>query len=174
MALMTIHAAAVRSAAPAPSLRKPMMFAAALIAAAGLWLAFAPTAVGGRASYVVTDGTSMLPHFHGDGLVVTRGQTDYRVGDVVAYHNKDLHAVVLHRIVAIRGGRYIFKGDNNSFRDSYHPTNADLVGKEWVYWSGGGRYLRMLRSPLGFGLGLALLGLFAGAAIQDRREPHVS
>jgi signal peptidase I len=179
MALMTIHAGAVRSAAPIHPWRKPMLLLAVAVAAVGVWLAFAPTAVGGRASYVVTDGTSMLPHFHADGLVFTEAQGDYRIGDIVAYHNRDLHAVVLHRIVAMDGDRYIFKGDNNSFRDSYHPTKPDLVGKESLYWSGGGRYLLLFRSPIVFGLSLGLLGLFAGTAFtekepRERRGSHAS
>lgn len=127
-----------------------------------------PTALGGPASYVVTDGTSMLPHFKADGLVVTRAQDSYHVGEVVAYHNRQLHVVVMHRIVARDGNRFVFKGDNNNFRDLYHPTRADLVGKEWVYIPAGGRYLQWLRSPLVFALLLGLMGWIIGAAFVSK------
>ena len=130
---------------------------------------FMPIQLGGSADYVVTDGTSMLPHFKADGIVVTRAQDNYHVGDVVAYQNRQLHTVVMHRIVAINGSRYILRGDNNDFRDSYHPKANDLIGKEWVYWPSAGVLLRALRTPIIFGLLIALLGMFAGTALVPAR-----
>lgn len=134
--------------------------------AAGLWSLLGPTALGGRASYVVTDGISMLPTFRADGLVVTRAEDSYRVGEVVAYHNLQLHAVVMHRIVAVHhgpdGDRFVMKGDNNDFRDDYHPRRSDVVGREWVYWAGAGRYLLWLHDPAFFAallMGIALVAL---------------
>ena len=44
-----------------------------------------------------------------------RKQTVYRVGDVVLYDSRELGTKVLHRIVRIEGGRFVLKGDNNSF-----------------------------------------------------------
>ena len=41
----------------------------------------------------------------------------YKVGDIVAYRSTMLHIVVLHRIIAVKGDRYVFKGDNNDFVD---------------------------------------------------------
>ena len=35
-----------------------------------------------------------------------------------------LHVVVLHRIIAIKGDRYVLKGDNNDFVD---PDAAQLA-----------------------------------------------
>jgi signal peptidase I len=143
----------------------------------GFWFTLAPTTIGGRASYVVVEGTSMLPHFRADGLVLMRAQGNYHVGEVVAYHNRQLHEVVMHRIVARDGDHYVFQGDNNNFRDSYHPAKADLVGKEWMYWPGGGTYLQAVRSPVSFGLIVAVLGLIAGTAFvpstnRKRRRHH--
>ena len=62
--------------------------AALLVAAAAAWLAFAPRQLGGSASYAVVYGTSMLPHFHADDLVVVRKAGSYRAGDVVLYENR--------------------------------------------------------------------------------------
>jgi signal peptidase I len=142
---------------------------------AGWWL-LGPTSLGGPASYVVTDGTSMLPHFHADGLVVTRRQDAYHVGEVVAYRNRELGTVVMHRIVARDGARYVFQGDNNDFRDDYHPTAADLVGREWVYWGGAGRALKIVRMPAVFAILAGLLAAFAAAAFvpapSRRRHRH--
>jgi signal peptidase I len=148
------------------------LFAGAVIAV--LFSLFAPTIVGGPASYVVTDGISMLPKFHANGLVITRERSDYHVGEVVAYHNHQLGKVVMHRIVGRDGGRYVFKGDNNDFADQYHAKRSDLVGKEWVYWPGGGRYLNMLRNPFTFAviLGLVTLAAFWGPKHSRRRRRH--
>lgn len=153
--------------------RRVVRVAAALLLvllAAVAWRVLGPSTVGGTASYVVTDGTSMLPRFRADGLVITRQQNDYRVGDVVAYHNRKLGVVVMHRIVARDGDRYVFKGDNNGFLDTYHPVAGDLVGKEWVYWPGAGRALKSLRSPGTFALVIGLLGGFAATAYVPRRN----
>ena len=138
-----------------------------LVLAGGLC---APTAIGGPASYVVTDGTSMLPHFVADGLVVTRTQAQYSVGEVVAYHNRELQAVVMHRIVARDGSRFVFKGDNNEFRDHYHPTKAELVGKEWIYLPGAGRYLLWLRNPTTFAIIIGLIALLSFRAPRRNRR----
>ena len=87
-----------------------------------LWFYFAPASVGGSTNWVVTDGISMEPRFHAGDLVLVRAQSDYRVGQIVAYHNKQLHTIVLHRIIGRAGSRYIFKGDNNNFVDFEHPA----------------------------------------------------
>jgi signal peptidase I len=143
-------------------------------ALAAFWWLLAPTAIGGRSSYVITDGTSMLPRFHANGLVITRSQRSYRVGEVVAYHNRDLGRVVLHRIVAIHDGRYVFKGDNNGFRDRYHPRRSELVGAERVYWPGGGRWLQLVRSPATFAVVVGLIAFvaFRPAKRSRRKRRH--
>jgi signal peptidase I len=141
-----------------------------LLASVLLWQVFGPLAIGGGASYVVTDGVSMLPHFRADGLVVTRAQKTYHVGEVVAYHNPQLGAVVMHRIVAMDGDRYVFKGDNNSFRDSYHARTSDVVGEEWLYIPQAGRYLRLARTPALFATVLGLIAFFAAAQAPSGRS----
>lgn len=138
-----------------------------------IWSQIGSVQLGGRASYVVTDGTSMLPHFRGDGLVITRSESSYRVGEVVAYHNQQLHSIVMHRIVAMNGDRFIFKGDNNDFRDSYEPLQSQLVGKEWIYLPGAGKYFDDFRQPAVFGVTLVIVTLFALLAFPAR-EPRRS
>jgi signal peptidase I len=135
-----------------------------------VWLLLAPVQIGGGASYVVTDGISMLPHFRAEGLVITRSMSAYHVGEVAAYHNQQLHTVVMHRIVATQGNRYVFKGDNNDFIDTFHPTRAEIVGKEWIYIPSAWRILKFLRSPAAFALIMALLGMFAASAYVPRRS----
>lgn len=107
----------------------------------------APTSVGGKNEYLVTSGTSMLPTVRPGSVVVIRSQPDYRVGEIVAYRNPDLHAVVLHRIISIHGSHYVFKGDNNKFSDFFEPTKHDLIGKKVFYSHSVGQALMILRVP---------------------------
>src|SRR5438128_2525146 len=86
-----------------------------------LWL-LAPTAVGGRVSYVTASGVSMKPALRAGDMALLRTSSQYRVGDVVAYRSRMLHATVTHRIVARDGDRYVFKGDDNSWLDPEHVT----------------------------------------------------
>src|SRR5262245_42576463 len=83
---------------------------AALVAA---WATLAPSQLGGPVSYALVVGSSMEPKLERGDLVVTRPAADYRVGDVVLFHDRDLGRDVLHRIVAVGDGRFVTKGDNN-------------------------------------------------------------
>ncbi|MGZ4330749.1 MAG: signal peptidase I, partial [Solirubrobacteraceae bacterium] len=101
-----------------PTRLRSGLFTAAFVSLAMVaWLYLAPTQIGGTTSYVVTSGISMEPSFRTGDLALVRPADQYRVGQVVAYHSTLLHVTVLHRIVAHRGGRYFFKGDNNNFID---------------------------------------------------------
>ncbi len=114
-----------------------------------------PFSLGGATGYVETHGTSMEPRFHTGDLAVVRASDQYNVGDVVAYHSDLLHTTVLHRVIAIRDGRYTFQGDNNAWTDPETPTEDRLIGKLALRVPHGGVWLTRLS-----GLpGLALLAL---------------
>jgi signal peptidase I len=136
-----------------------------------LWLYFAPVGLGGSTTYVVTDGTSMEPRFHTGDLAVVRAQGSYHVGEIVAYHSKAFHTIVLHRIIAIAGDRYVFKGDNNNFVDFEHPARSQLIGSLWLHIPGAGARLQSLGSPqlVGVLIGVATL-LLCGTAFTTRRR----
>ena len=141
---------------------------AALAAAA--WLAW-PASLGGRTSYVTTHGVSMEPRFHTGDLAVLHSASAYRVGDVAAYQDHELHTLVMHRIVAVHDGHYTFKGDNNSWRDPETPAQSELVGKLALRIPQGGVWLARLTSP--FALGVLVLLLAAGGsttAVRRRRR----
>ncbi|MGZ4185332.1 MAG: signal peptidase I [Solirubrobacteraceae bacterium] len=157
-----------------PTRLRSGLFTAAFVALAIVaWLYLAPTQIGGTTRYVVTSGISMEPTFHTGDLALVRPADQYRIGQVVAYHSTLLHVTVLHRIVAQRGGRYFFKGDNNHFIDPTHPTRNELIGALWLRVPHGGRVLAWLHSPLtaavltGFA---ALLVLSAFGGRQRRRN----
>jgi signal peptidase I len=138
--------------------RRLLSGALALIALGLLWFYFAPVGLGGSTTYVVTDGISMEPLFHTGDLALVRGQSNYHVGEIVAYNSKVYHTVVLHRIIARAGSRYVFKGDNNNFVDFEHPASSQLIGALWLHLPGWGARLRSLSSP-------ALVGALVAFAV---------
>jgi signal peptidase I len=153
-------------------LRSVLATAALLIIAVIAWWYFAPTNIGGSTRYVVTSGISMEPRFHTGDLAIVRPASTYRVGEIVAYHSTLLHVTVLHRIIAIHNGRYVFKGDNNDFIDPVYPTRSELLGKLWLHVPRGGVFLDAFHTPVVAAVLCALLGvvLLAGAGEKRRRR----
>jgi signal peptidase I len=146
---------------------------AALAAVGALWFALAPAAVGGSVDYAVVTGSSMQPLLaHGD-LAVLHARPHYPVGAVVAYRNPQLGRVVLHRIVAERHGRFLFKGDNNSFVDTPQATRDELIGQLWFRIPKAGSAAVWLHRPTHAALAggvLALLLLLPGMGAPARRR----
>ena len=138
----------------------------------GLWFFLAPQQLGGSTAYVTTVGNSMEPVLHGGDLVVVRASSNYQVGDVVAYHSRQLDEVVLHRIIARDGDRYVLKGDHNTWLDSDRPTQDELIGKMQVTLPGLGRRLHIFRTPaaISAAVGLGVLGLLGGRKRMRRRK----
>jgi signal peptidase I len=151
-------------------LRSGLITGALLLLAGAFWLFLAPPKIGGRTTYVITSGTSMEPSFHTGDLAIVRPADRYRVGDVVAYHSSLLHVVVLHRIIAIHGNRYVFKGDHNNFVDPTHPTRAALVGTLWVHIPHGGVVLRTLHSPITAAVLCGLVALLLVGTGETKRR----
>jgi signal peptidase I len=155
-----------------PHLRSWLLSATLVVLAVAAWLVLAPTQIGGETSYVTTSGISMAPRFHTGDLAVVRPAKHYKVGDIVAYRSTMLRTVVLHRIIAVKGDRYVFKGDNNNFVDPTRPVRGDLVGRLSLRVAHGGRVLAWLHTPFMAALlmgGLAAL-LLLGAKHQRRRR----
>ncbi len=113
----------------------------------------------------------MEPRFHTGDLAIVRSQSSYHVGEVVAYNNKMLHTIVLHRIIGRDGARYIFKGDNNNFVDFEHPAASQLIGALWLHIPGAGATLQSIRSPVLVGALVAVgVLLLTGSAFVRRRR----
>ncbi len=137
------------------------------------WLVLAPPQLGGSTSFVVVDGSSMLPSLQGSDLVALRPASNPKVGDVVGYRSELLDRVVLHRITGIEGGRYVLKGDNNSFVDPDRPVRSEIVGKVWFDIHKGGHLIAWLQVPWVLAAVAALFVLvigFDGAGTRSRGE----
>jgi signal peptidase len=155
--------------------RKLLVGGLALVAAAAAWVFLAPQSLGGGTTYDVTYGISMEPTIHRGDLAIVRPAADYAVGDVVGYRNPQLHRVVLHRIVGVEDGRFVMRGDNNSFLDTYHPVRADMVGKLWVHVPTVGKAFVWFRHPAHASLSSGLFSiplLLLGGAGFGRRRRH--
>lgn len=76
----------------------------------------------------LTSGCSMRPMLRQHKDIVTMKLVDRKLkkGDAVVYPSKS-GEYVLHRIVAIKNGEYIIRGDNNYFTE-YGITDKDIVG----------------------------------------------
>ncbi len=117
-----------------------------LVLTALAWIALAPTQAGGRATYVITSGTSMEPRFHSGDLALLRRASQYEVGEVVGYRDPQVGRV-LHRIVGQEGGRFVMKGDSNSWLDPYQPGSSEVLGRLWLRVPKLGGWLAGLRQP---------------------------
>jgi len=122
------------------------------------WVLFAPAQVGGRATYLMTEGVSMLPTYHGGDLVVLHREATYEIGDVIAYADPNI-GEVFHRIVGREGDKFVMKGDNNSHEDVFRPTPSEILGRLWLSIPGGGNLLLAARQPP------AAAGLSGGAVL---------
>ncbi|MGH3049763.1 MAG: signal peptidase I [Gaiellaceae bacterium] len=138
----------------------PALFA--LVVLGWLWFAM-PQALGGRAGWVLVDGTSMLPRYHTGDLVLVERQSQYHVGEVIAYRvpkgDAMAGAQVIHRIVAGNGTKgFVVQGDNRTAPDVWHPKTSDIIGAKLLRVPDAWFVLKWLRSPL-------LLGLLAAAIV---------
>jgi len=153
-----------------PRTRRLLSIALAAAAFVAAWWYVAPPELGGSTSFVTVDGTSMLPALKRSDLVALRPADTYRVGDIVGYRSLFIHRVVLHRIIAIHGGHYVFKGDNNSFVDPDRPTRAQLVGRLWIHVSSAGQLVQQLHRPPVAGALAVVLVLLAGIGGSPKRR----
>jgi signal peptidase I len=151
-------------------LRTRLVTGAIVLLFAVAWLVAGPARLGGTTTYVATHGISMEPRFHTGDLALVRPASEYRVGDVVAYRSAVLHSIVLHRVIALDGDRYVFKGDNNDFVDPIHPRRDELIGRLWVRVPHGGAVLGWLQSPLVAALLCGGVGLLLLRPVRRRRR----
>jgi signal peptidase I len=125
------------------------------------FILLAPASLGGSTTWVTTNGVSMQPGIHAGDLVITRPDSDYRTGDVVAYHSEALHGtIVLHRVVDTTPSGLVTRGDNNGWLDPDRPQPDEVLGKLWLHIPGGGHVVSLFADPwllLAIGLGLVVI-----------------
>ena len=139
-----------------------------------IWIMFAPSQVGGQATYVIVAGQSMEPNLHLGDLVIVHKAPSYQVGDVVAYQNADIDRYVIHRIVHEKQDHFLLQGDNNTWIDNFEPTRQQILGKLWIHLPRFGIYMQKLREPIYMALVAGLIGSMVAATlfVSNRREKH--
>ncbi|SDF94851.1 signal peptidase I [Blastococcus aurantiacus] len=141
---------------------------------AAVWL-FWPVQLGGATVYVTTHGVSMEPGFSTGDLAVLRPADAYEVGDVVAYHSGTLDTVVMHRIVAVDGDRFVLQGDNNDWLDEDRPTSDELLGRLFRQVPQGGKVLAAIASPWSLTLiGAVVVGLVGTGTARRPKGRHAA
>jgi len=139
-----------------------------------LWTLLAPTTLGGSLLYVSPSGVSMLPGIRNGDLALVRPGGTYRAGDVVAYRNRLLRHVVLHRILGVRSdGRYLMKGDSNDFIDPAPATREEILGRLWINVPHGRTVLAWPFRPLNSGLLAGGFLLLSGLGLRRRQRRQV-
>ncbi len=165
---------------PRPSMRvgiaTPAITATVLAGIAiAAFLVIGPANIGGPVVYMVISGNSMEPGLHRGDMVFVRTGDSAAVGDAVAYRSTRTGQHVLHRVIGMVDGRFIFQGDNNSWVDSSQPTQADLIGKLWFHVPRVGTYLEWLRSPLHAAVmagGMVAMATYQGMKPEPRKLPR--
>lgn len=148
-----------------------------MVAIIFMWIIFAPTQVGGLASYVIVIGSSMEPNFHIGDMIVAHQQPVYKTGDAVVYRNNEMQEFVFHRIIAEDLGRYTLQGDNNPWVDTYQPTREEIIGKLWLHIPHGGIAMQKIRSPWMLALIAAGAGAFFSTSLfsgKTKGNKHMS
>jgi signal peptidase I len=149
-------------------MRRVSLLVVLLAALAAAW-AFLPAAVGGAATFVITDGASMEPRVRTGDLVVVRRSSSYDVGDAIAYRSS-VGATVLHRIVETDGDRFVVKGDNNGFIDADRPAMRDVLGTQFLHIPNGGSWFAGLSNPIVLAALAVTLLSGSGKAMSTRRR----
>jgi signal peptidase I len=139
-----------------------------------VWLNFAPLALGGPVTYVIITGISMEPNFHTGDLVVAHTKPYYQVNDRVVYHHRVMDRFVFHRIVGRSLDRFVLKGENNTWLDSYYPLPEDILGAYWFRLPWVGLVVRWMRQPWMMGSLSGVIGLASVWSVWQERPSRRS
>ncbi len=141
-----------------------------LVVTITVWAVFLPRQLGGQAVYVIVNGNSMEPHFHYGDLVIASRASDYQIGDIVVYQSAELKNLVFHRIIGLNLDHFILKGDNNTWTDSYQPTQKELLGKSWIYIPRAGIVVKWLRTPIILAMMAGTITVILGLTLMTRSK----
>ncbi len=116
-------------------------------------------------SYTVVTG-SMRPKLPIGSVVFTIPAKNYEVGNIITFRRGNIS--VTHRIVDIKNGRYVTKGDANNAADPQMVVKENIVGRDFLIIPYLGKFTNFLKTIPGFILFLGipiLLHVFLEAKI---------
>lgn len=117
----------------------------------------------GYSAYYVSTG-SMESEIHEGAIVVVKETNDYKAGEIITYLKDGDTVPVTHRIIFVRDGYYITKGDANNTFDTTEVLEHEVVGEvvhvfndvgifvNWVKDGGGFIYILVIAIVLGAGI----------------------
>lgn len=123
------------------------------------WPIYAPLQLGGRMSFQIVRGVSMLPTLTQGDFIISQKADSYAIGDIVCFKEPMTQAIIIHRVIAKENGYYITQGDNRKEPDYYKSTDADIVGKALFHIPQLGEWINSMRSPWLFAVLAGILGL---------------
>jgi signal peptidase I len=159
--------AAAGTGAPAEPAWPGWLLTAGWVAAlaALAWLLW-PVPLGGLATVTIVSGSSMEPTYHTGDLALVRRTGDIAAGDVIVYRvpagepGEGRH--VIHRVIGgDAAGGWVTRGENRDTPDIWRPRPTDVLGTVRGTIPQGGTLALQALSPLGLGLGIAVLFLWA-------------
>lgn len=78
--------------------------------------------------FCVSSG-SMYPTLKINDIVIVRKQKKYFIDDIITYFDESFNGYVTHRIIDIKNGKFITKGDSNNVVDKNPVNDEQIVGK---------------------------------------------
>lgn len=102
-----------------------------IAAALGWWSFLAPASLGGDATYVLVQGTSMEPGIEDGDVVIVTPRENYEVGDVVVFASEESF-LVIHRLIDRSANGWSTKGDNRTVEDGWTVPDEAIVGEAWL------------------------------------------
>jgi hypothetical protein len=75
----------------------------------------------------------MEPHLRNGDLGLVSPDEDYSIGRCGRLSTSGSETVI-HRIVAVEGGRFVIQGDHNDWTDSFQPTQAEIQENCGFIW----------------------------------------
>jgi len=149
-----------------------------LVALATVLFTTWPQSLGGRVAYIMVSGHSMEPTMHTGDLAVIRAESDYHIGEIIAYRvpqgEVGAGVTVIHRVVSGNAHTgFITRGDNNPYNDPWHPRTANIVGARWTLIPGAANVFSHMRGPFPLAAFAALLTMIAASGLfKHPDEPH--
>ena len=122
-----------------------------------------PARLGGSTNIVVVRGTSMVPVYDLNDIVVARGADSYNIGDIVVFSVPEgvgKGMLVIHRLIGKRAdGTWMTQGDNRDTPDQFLLHDEDLKGKPMLRVPKAGRLLGVLSNVYVISVAFGLLAI---------------
>lgn len=122
-----------------------------------------PERLGGSTNIVVVRGTSMMPVYDLNDIVVARGADSYDIGDIVVFSVPEgvgKGMLVIHRLIGKRAdGTWITQGDNRDTPDQFLLHDDDLHGKPLLRVPKAGRLLGVVSNVYVISVAFGLLAI---------------